>query len=339
MAGSLLPASILPGLLEIALKSRLNIQALFDRAGIDPDVVGRHDQFITLAQLDTLLSSAFSVAQDDPFFGLRVGQENHYGNLDLLGNLMATAGSLREALNLLLRYKDLLVPYLEFELIETDDQVVLASTSDEQLLQFTRTRTHNEVVVATMVAIGNSLMGGKLGLRRVCFRHRQPADISQYETFFQVPLQFGEARNEIVIAREGMDVALPTAYPRYNQRLRRVADQQLARLSRAQGLAGQVQGLLEARLGQPDSHVEAIASSLNLSARTLQRRLRREGVTFAELRDQVRHRYARAALAEPDCDMEQLACSLGFSDTANFYHAFKRWEGCAPGAYRRRVLG
>ena len=338
MVGSLLPASILPGLLEIALKSRLNIQALFDRAGIDPDVVGRHDQFITLAQLDMLLSSAFSVAQDDPFFGLRVGQENHYGNLDLLGNLMATAGSLREALNLLLRYKDLLVPYLEFELIEADDQVALTSTSDEQL-QFTRTRTHNEVVVATMVAIGNSLMGGKLGLRRVGFRHPAPQDLSAYQAFFQVPLQFAQPRNEIVIDREGMDVALPTAYPRYNQRLRRVADQQLARLSRAQGLAGQVQGLLEARLGQPDSHVEAIASCLNLSARTLQRRLRREGVTFAGLRDQVRHRHACDALAEPDCDMEQLASSLGFSDTANFYHAFKRWEGCAPGAYRRRVLG
>ena len=154
-----------------------------------------------------------------------------------------------------------------------------------------------------------------------------------------MPLQFGWARNEMVLARAGLDVPLPTAYPRYNQRLCRVADQQLARLSRAQGLSAQVESLLEARMGQPDTRIESIASSLNLSARTLQRRLRREGVTFAGLRDLVRHRYACAALAEETCDMEQLALRLGFSDTANFYHAFRRWEGCAPGGYRRRVLG
>ncbi|MCH8543440.1 MAG: AraC family transcriptional regulator [Alcanivorax sp.] len=338
MSGSLLPASILPGLLELALKSRLNIQTLFDHAGIDPDAVGRHDQFITLTQLDVLLSAAFAAAEEDPFFGLRVGQENHYGSLDLLGNLMATAGSLGEALVLLLRYKDLLVPYLRFEMQEQGDLVALTSTSDESL-NFTRTRTHNEVVVATMVAIGRSLTGGELGLRRVGFSHPEPEDTGPYEEMFRVPVTFAAPRNEMLIERAVLDVPLPTAYPKYNQRLRRLADQQLARLSRAQGLAGQVQGLLEERLGQADTSVEEIAGALNLSARTLQRRLRQEGVTFAGLRDQVRHRHACAVLAEPDCDMEQLAAGLGFSDTANFYHAFKRWQGCAPGAYRRKVIG
>ncbi len=41
------------------------------------------------------------------------------------------------------------------------------------------------------------------------------------------------------------------------------------------------------------------------------------------------------ALRPHRCDMQSLATELGFSDTANFYHAFKRWQGCAPGQYRK----
>ena len=41
------------------------------------------------------------------------------------------------------------------------------------------------------------------------------------------------------------------------------------------------------------------------------------------------------ALRQHRCDMQSLATELGFSDTANFYHAFKRWQGCAPGQYRK----
>lgn len=337
MASSgLLPASILPGLLEIALKGRLNVQALFDRAGIDPDVVGRADRFITLEQLDVLLNGAFAVA-DDPFFGIHVGKDNHYGNLDLLGNLMATSDTLGMALEMLLEYKDLLVPYLQFELEFHGDTVVLASTSDGSL-SFTHLRTHNEVVVATMVSIGRSLLGGDMGLRKVGFSHPSPQDLRVYEDFFGVPMDFGLPRNAITMDRARLDVPLPTAYPKYHERLRRLADQQLSRLSRARGVAGQVLAAIEDRLGRESLGIEAVAAELTITARTLQRRLRQEGVTFASLRDQVRHQRAREALLREDCDMEELAAALGFSDTANFYHAFRRWEGCAPGAYRRRHL-
>lgn len=336
MSTGLLPASILPGLLEIALKSRLNVEALFDRAGIDPDAVGRADRYITYDQLDTLLSTAFREAHD-PFFGICVGRDNHYNALDVLGNLMATSNTLAQALEQLLRYKDLLVPYLDFRLhAEAEGSVLSCASSDE--LAFTRMRTHNEVVLATIVSIGRSLLGGDMGLRRVRMRHAEPADLSVYQAFFGVPLEFDCPRNEVVMAPEKFAQSLPTAYPRYHERLRRLADQRLAGLGRAHGTAGRVKALLEERMGSAPMDVDTIAAALNMTARTLQRRLRHECTTFARLRDRVRHEAARGRLAADECDMDQLARTLGFSDTANFYHAFRRWEGCAPGAYRRRAL-
>ena len=334
MTDILLPASILPGLLEIALKGRLNIQALFEQAGIDADAVGSADHFIRIEQLDALLSSAFAQAED-PCFGLTVGRDSHYGNMDLLGNLMATSDTLGDAIQCLLHYKNLLVPYLTFELEQVGDSCLLAVSSDESL-NFTRTRTHNDLVTATMVAIGRSLVGGDLMLRAVRFRHPQPQQLVPYQEFFAAPLSFDHWRNELEMDPVVLQAPLATAYPKYHQRLQRLADQQLASISRASGLAGRVLSLLQQRLGQPEAGIESIAQALHMTARTLQRHLADEKVRFVDLRDRVRHQRACELLRQEDVSFAAIAEQLGFADVANFYHAFRRWEGCAPGEYRKR---
>lgn len=339
MTTTLLPASILPGLLEVSLRSRLDVQSLFERAGIDADIVGRSDRFISLLQLDELLYSAFSES-DDPLFGLHVGADNHYGNLDLLGNLMATADTLEQGLAMLFRYKDLVVPYLDFSLDSHGDEVMLAVASKDPGLRFTATRTHNEVVVATMVAIGRSLLGGTMPVSGACFLHDEPVadQVAAYQQFFQCPLHFSQQHNAIIIPASLLAETLPRAYPKYNERLRQSADQVLSGLSRAAGVSGQVIKQLETMLGGQGVTMDAVADALAMTPRTLQRRLQEEGTRFAQLRDQVRHQHACRALRESDCDMQALALELGFSDTANFYHAFKRWQGCAPGQYRKQFV-
>ncbi|MEQ3723446.1 AraC family transcriptional regulator [Alcanivorax sp.] len=336
MTTTLLPASILPGLLEVSLRNQLDVQALFEQVGIDADIVGRSDRFISLTQLDALLYAAFTES-DDPLFGLHVGADNHYGNLDLLGNLMATANSLEQGIGMLFRYKDLVVPYLDFSLDLYGKSVQLSVISKDPTLRFTATRTHNEVVVATMLSIGRSLLGADMPLTGACFLHAEPCadELESYGAFFQCPLSFSAGQNAIRFSAELLGTALPRAYPKYNERLRKSADQVLAGLSRAGGVTGQVVKQLERLLGEYTVTMEAVADVLAMTPRTLQRRLQEEGARFAQLRDQVRHQHACKALRQPRCDMQSLATELGFSDTANFYHAFKRWQGCAPGQYRK----
>lgn len=336
MTTTLLPASILPGLLEVSLRDQLDVQALFEQVGIDADIVGRSDRFISLGQLDALLYAAFTES-DDPLFGLHVGADNHYGNLDLLGNLMATANTLDNGIGMLFRYKDLVVPYLDFSLDLHGKNVQLSVISKDPTLRFTATRAHNDVVVATMVSIGRSLLGAEMPLAGACFLHSQPSpdELESYGAFFQCPLSFAASQNAIQFSAELLGTPLPRAYPKYNERLRRSADQVLAGLSRAAGITGQVIKHLERLLGEHTVTMEAVADALAMTPRTLQRRLQEEGARFAQLRDQVRLQHACKALSQPRCDMQGLAAELGFSDTANFYHAFKRWQGCAPGQYRK----
>ncbi len=336
MTRHVVPASMLQNLIEVALRSRLNLESLFSEAGIDPDLVGCPDALVSIDAIDHLFSLAFARV-DDPWFGLRVGLGNQYTTLDVLGRLMATSSTLREALNELMQFKDLVTPYLRFELQVAGDTASLVSWPDGST-KFAEHRQHNDLLIATMYSIGCSLLGDSFHFRTATFRHPMPTDISEYrQAFGDIPLNFSATRNAVTFDASVLDQRLSSAYPRYHQRVAKMAAQQLSRLSRGQGFGEQITALLNERLGELPVGIDDIAKLFNMTARTLQRRLREENLTFGDLRDRVRHQTACRMLAQPDLDMDSLAQRLGFSDTANFYHAFRRWEGRTPGAYRRAL--
>lgn len=335
MARYVVPASVLQNLIELALHSRVNLEELFSEAGVDPDLVGRSDALVPAEQLDRLLSRAVEKSAD-PWFGLHAGSANQPHTLDVLGRLMATSSTLRDAIHELLRFKDLVAPFLHFALDVDGDSAVLACWPADDSMAFTRLRAHNELVTATMVSIGRALAGGDIGVRGAAFRHAHPGELGEYHRVFgEVPLQFGAPRNEVRFDAGVLDRRLSSAYPRYRERVEQLAEQQLSRLSRGHTVAAQVSALLAERLGEASIAIDEVARQFNMTARTLQRRLRDEDMTFAALRDRVRHEAACRLLADAALDMDTVAQRLGFSDTANFYHAFRRWEGRTPGDYRR----
>ncbi|WP_248804396.1 helix-turn-helix domain-containing protein [Pseudomonas sp. MWU13-2100] len=79
----------------------------------------------------------------------------------------------------------------------------------------------------------------------------------------------------------------------------------------------------------------ALATTLCMSVRTLRRRLREEGATYLGLCDEVREAMAERLLTGSRLQIEQIAETLGYSESASLIHAFKRWTGESPHAFRR----
>ena len=335
MVGQLLPAYTVPGLLEIVLRGRSDRASLFQEAGLDMDSLTGGDGHLCAAQLDALLGAAFAAA-GDPLFGLRLGRDNHYRDLGPLGGLMAASETLEQALLVLLRYRELMLPYLALALRREEHQCTLTINGGETLA-VTDTRAHNDLLVATLAALVRSLLGGRMPIQRVAFRHPCPPDdeLAEYRLFFRCVLDFDQPENALVFSPALLGHSLPAVDAGRRRALEQTAEGQLQALRRAGGVTGQVIEQLHAGLGQGPLTVHRVADRLDMTARTLQRRLHHEGVQFARLRDQVRMEYACRRLLRGDCDMPELARRLGFSDIANFYHAFRRWTGCAPGAYRK----
>ncbi|MBA5607705.1 AraC family transcriptional regulator ligand-binding domain-containing protein [Duganella sp. FT3S] len=111
-------------------------------------------------------------------------------------------------------------------------------------------------------------------------------------------------------------------------------DTLLADIGRAGDCSGWIRLMLEAAEGYQPT-IADFATLLNVSTRTLARTLEQEGTSLRMLAKEVRHQRACALLRDPLQPVSQIAYRLGYSDVANFSHAFKAEAGCSPRAWRQ----
>lgn len=108
-----------------------------------------------------------------------------------------------------------------------------------------------------------------------------------------------------------------------------------AKLPEVYGIPSRVVEVLRKRIGQSPLGIGNVAEELNLSKRTLQRRLQQQDISFADLRDQVRFHYAVDYLVKQHMSIDSISVSLDFSDRTSFTNAFKRWTGLSPSTFRK----
>jgi AraC-like DNA-binding protein len=127
-----------------------------------------------------------------------------------------------------------------------------------------------------------------------------------------------------------------------NQELQRLLDERTRELEAAhqklQALKpfhDQVRHCLAERLNEA-SDVATIALALNLSTRTLVRRLQAEGTNFLQVKDQLRRDITLRLLLESQQPVEDIATQIGFESLTAFHRAFKTWTGTTPMAFRRK---
>ena len=81
-------------------------------------------------------------------------------------------------------------------------------------------------------------------------------------------------------------------------------------------------------------HIDAVASKLSVSSKTLERRLSERDESFSALSDAIRQDLAKQYLRETDFRLEQIAYLTGYSEPAALVRAFKRWTGTTPMQFR-----
>ena len=320
----------------MAVSKQVNIKVLLDKAGIDPALVGSNDAFLSVEQFESLLGALID-ASDDPALGLHYGENNHYHGRSIMVDLVYSARSLREALRELVKFKDLVIPHAQFQLeIEGNLAILSYFPGAARLMEYQA--VYNEIVMARIVAIARWLTGDKLPLTRVRFTHSRPSYFEEYQRVFKAPVYFDQETDQIIFEKYCLDLPLAGSLPEYHYRIEQLAEEKLNKLASGYRITQQVVDYIEKNLSNGGVGIEDVASHLNMTSRTLQRKLKLENKSFAELRDRLRRELAQDYLRDPSIGIGVVATQLGFSDASTFYHAFKRWEGVSPGEYRKEQL-
>jgi AraC-like DNA-binding protein len=171
-------------------------------------------------------------------------------------------------------------------------------------------------------------------LRKIVARTRETIDVQvrlpyrrQYpddpESALGSHLEFECERGELVFAREALLLPLRS----YEGPMpAQAADQHTVRSTTARAVVAAIESCIE--FERPT--IRGVAAALSLEPRTVQRHLSACGVSFLQLLEEFRIPKALEQLRSRDRTITDIAFRLGYSDSAHFTRAFRRWTGHAP---------
>lgn len=289
-----------------------------DRDGRAPEAVGAE-----------LFDRAARLLGDDAL-GLHVGEQirpGHYGALGYVAMNCATFGG---ALDALRRYQALVIDLGRIG-VERDRDALVLSWQPEGERPYRQLAEFN---FAGLVTFTRWLAGADAAPVRIDFAYPAPPDLGEHRRVFRCALRFNQPCYRLALPSTGLDTALVQPDPAMRELMLRLADQQLLALPRGAGVLARARGLIARRLNQPPVELDWVSGQLALSARSLQRRLADEGLSFSQLVEAVRRELAQRYLAEAGFDLTDIAFLLGYSEQSAFQRAFKRWTGSTPAQWR-----
>jgi AraC-like DNA-binding protein len=117
--------------------------------------------------------------------------------------------------------------------------------------------------------------------------------------------------------------------------LRTAPENILVKYKNGSSLSARIRRRLRQTLPGDVPDFDTLAAELNLTAATLRRRLREEGASYQEIKDQLRRDLAISYLSHSRRSVVDIALELGFSERSAFHRAFRKWTGASPGEFRR----
>lgn len=271
----------------------------------------------------------------DPLAGLKSGRFFGFAGYGPLAMLLLTCANGREAIELGVRYQRLTYLYssLSFEPGEPLSAVVLAPLPlPPRAFRF---RIDGEAVgtCKLMQDIGHAV-GQDLRPESVDLPYPRPREAQAYEAHFGCPVRFGGRQARIWLRSERLRQHFPSHDPAAHALYRGLCEQLLVQQQSAPDQFGQ-KVLLHLELFKDKLPAAArVARFFGMAERSFRRRLGEEGTSYRALVNLTLYARAQHLLRDTRLPVEAVAARLGYAEPAAFIHAFQRWSGTTPLAYR-----
>lgn len=325
-------AGVFDALFEFAVERGADRRALVEATGVEPGKSAPDDRLPY-----NLYPSLFRAARrltGDGALALHFGEMVDMSKFSVVGLLGPPPGSPAQVIDYFNHFSRLLVDPPG----SSSDRLRLGQTGSGLWLVDARPDPNafpelTESTFARMVCTARR-MGVQAPITELHVTHKRPDHYVEYERIFRVPLRFGAGWNAVRLSQELLRL-LPAGVPQtYAQHLAAGhAEALLGRLDEQGTFGGRVAAAIEQALVNGAVAVEDVASAMRMSRQTLYRRLKREGLTYEKLYDEIRCERALADI-EAGRSVADIAYRLGFSDRTAFSRAFRRWTGRSPTASR-----
>lgn len=280
------------------------------------------------------------VETGDPFFGLHAGEYMNLSSSGLIGQITQTSSTIKEALDYCCIFANLGCKAIPKVIIEDKDRFKLslkpsplwADPPKEIVRQIT------DGIIAFTLREFHTLTHEQFYPLEVHFDFKRPENIREYERVYKCALKFNQPETAIFFDKKHVNAPVVTKDYRLLRILVAHAEEKVRELEGAKHFHTLVKSAL-INLMDPDfPTLEQVALNLNISVRTLQRRLKEEGYNFKEILEETRKSFALSYIKNKELTVNEIADLLQYADGSTFIRSFKRWTGKTPRIYRKEMV-
>lgn len=320
---------------ELGLQEK-DLTRLLQGTGLPGDILLPGDETrLTGQQQLRVLENAWRMG-NVPEFGLRLGRQLQPSTHGPLGYLVLSSPDLITALESLRDFLPTRIPFAQLELRLGQDWLH-CSLSFHLKAQPEEQRLLLECFAMLVQSVVEAVLGRELTEGLVTFRYERPAYHQVYPRYLHSPFRFSQPANAILLPAALTRLSNTSGDPDTYALAQDLCRKLLAKVSTTSvSMTDRVRRIL---LSQPFGSINEVdvARAMFVSKRTLARRLKREGSSYRQIRDDVLSELAARHLRESGLTVEAVAALLGYHDTANFRRAFRRWFKITPSEFRASV--
>lgn len=314
----------------------LALEGLVAKHRLPPDVLGGQPGKVPITTPVSVLAAVaddVAAASGDPHFGLELAAWLPKGVYGVGEFLVRSGPTLRDSFLNFVRFNAIISSGQSFKFEEADGEARLHHSVPQRPGAIGRhlAEYSSAVMVKTLVVLQDRKP------LRAWFTHPRPAgaDLGRLAAALHTDrLSFDEPTNGFSIDAALLDGPVNGGDPALYAFLEEHALAALASRPKSDDLIDKLRHHIRDALKQGEPNVERLATRLNMSGRTLQRRLSDLKTSFQEVLDLVRFDLARQYLKDARLDVSQVAYLLGYSELRAFDRAFRRWANKSPTEWR-----
>jgi len=317
-------------ILQAAQSLGVQPESIMQALNLNLDLDANEPAYLTLDQTQDIWKKAEEMSAH-AYFGLMMGQRVRPSYFHAVAYVAMTSANLLKAYEAFSAYMPLISEGAALDMAFEGDTVWILFTPKPDNKPFSRHQ--HESIAALLLQFSRWLLGDdSLVPLTVTFPHEAGSDLSVYQSVLSVTPKFNAQRTSIQFPKAYLKTKLKETDAGLNALHKAHADQMLAAHSNTSWRAKVVHYIKASEHFQLSR--EQVAEKLNVSSRTLQRRLQEEDTNFVDILDEQRKQKAQELIFMTNRSLKEVAIELGFSESSTFYRACHRWFNDTPKALR-----
>lgn len=289
---------------------------------------------VPLALYERLFQAGEALTGDE-CFGVNMGAQPYPRSWGLVSHLAVSAPDAMAAATALMDYSELQLNFLHFVLRDIDRESRCLEIQHEGRRPLDRHVVEHLLVNVTVLA--GTQIGYAVPVTEIELAHGNTTSAKRLSELLHARVTLDADAYRVRTAPEFLQQEALYGEEELYRVTRDLAQERLSQLRREDRFLNAVRETVLDLLPGGLPKVAAVAEQLDMSSRTLQRRLGERNLRFQKVLDEVRGELALNLIRDGALSLDEVADQLGFNDQSAFQHAFRRWQGVTPGSYRRKM--